>query len=220
MVRGGPAQGFAIVVSRTRELWDKQNEPVGDRHRLFASVAKAIQASHVLYPGSYVDLAAAFVWPHVTFIDEDRRANSFFTDTEGIRELLREQGIASENRSIRFIHGDYCEPLGLEEDSFDLLLSLYAGFISEHCTQYLRIGGHLLVTPSHGDAAMASIDPRYRLSSVVAAGNGGYQVISDGLSSYLVPKRDVVITKEFLHQSGRGVAYSRSPFAYVFERYR
>lgn len=35
---------------------------------------------------------------------------------------------------------------------------------------------------------------------------------------FLVPKRPVEITRASLHQSGRGVAYTRSPFAYLFER--
>lgn len=33
-----------------------------------------------------------------------------------------------------------------------------------------------------------------------------------------VRKRDVEVTKESLHSSGRGVAYTRTPFAYLFER--
>ena len=77
---------------------------------------------------------------------------------------------------MRFIGADYTDPLGLDDGGFDLLISMYAGFISEHCTRYLRVGGTLLVNPSHGDAAMASIDPRYRLTGVVTSRSGGYSV--------------------------------------------
>lgn len=52
----------------------------------------------------------------------------------------------------------------------------YAGFISEPCTRYLRVGGDLLVTPSHGDGAMATFDPRYELSGVVVSRDGDYRV--------------------------------------------
>ena len=48
--------------------------------------------------------------------------------------------------------------------------------------------------------------------------SGGYSVTRAQLDSYLVPKRDVAVTREALHASGRGVAYTKSPFAYLFER--
>ena len=102
--------------------------------------------------------------------------------------------------------------------SFDLLVSLYAGFISERCTDHLRVGGTLLVNPSHGDAAMASIDPRYQLTGVVVSRNGDYSIVRSGLGDYLIPKKPQIVTVEGLHESGRGIGYTTSPFAYLFTR--
>ena len=65
---------------------------------------------------------------------------------------------------------------------------------------------------------MASIDPRYRLVGVVNSRGGRYSVTRKDLDTYLVPKRDVEVTRAALHESGRGIAYTRSPFAYLFER--
>jgi hypothetical protein len=65
---------------------------------------------------------------------------------------------------------------------------------------------------------MASIDPKYRLRAVVTSRSGSYTVDARNLDSYLVPKRDVEVTRESLHASGRGVAYTKSPYAYLFER--
>lgn len=112
----------------------------------------------MLYPGSYVDVAASFVFPRLTYVDSDSRAAKFFDDTEGVDEIVSAEQTSPVNREVEFVAGDYRGRLGLDDESFDLLISLYAGFVSEHCTRYLRIGGHLLVNPSHGDAAMASID--------------------------------------------------------------
>ena len=67
---------------RTRRLWEKQDQHRGDRHRLFTAVAAAIDVESVLYPGSYVDLAPSFVWPQVTYVDIDKRAEQFFEDDE------------------------------------------------------------------------------------------------------------------------------------------
>lgn len=208
----------AWVEDRTRRLWEKQDRHVGDRFRLFSTVATAVEAQRVLYPGSYVDVAPSFVWPDVVYVDVDRRAGQFFADTAGVDELLVEHGVDPTSRSIRFVEADYSEPLDLADGQFDLLVSLYAGFVSEACTRYLRIGGTLLVNPSHGDAAMASIDPRYRLRGVVTSGSGEYRVIESGLDEYLVPKSDAEVTTESLHASGRGVAYAKPAFAYLFER--
>lgn len=203
---------------RTRRLWDKQDQHHGDRRRLFTAVAAAIEADRVLYPGSYVDLAPSFVWPSVTYVDIDRRAQQFFDDAVGVEQLLVEHDVEPNAHTVHFIKADYSDPLDLGESGFDLLISLYAGLVSQACTRYLRVGGALLVNPSHGDAAMASIDPRYLLRAVVTSRSGSYTVDARNLDTYLVPKRDIGVTRESLLASGRGVAYTKSPFAYLFER--
>ena len=206
------------MLERTRRLWEKQDQHGGDRHRLFTAIGEALEVSTVLYPGSYVDLAPSFVWPSVTYVDVDRRAGQFFGDENGVQQLLAEHDADPATHLVRFIEADYTDPLDLDDGESDLLISLYAGFVSEACTRYLRVGGTLLVNPSHGDAAMASIDERYRLTAVVTSQSGRYSVSSRHLDTYLAPKRDVAVTKEYLHASGRGVAYTKSPFAYLFER--
>ena len=206
------------MLERTRKLWEKQDQPAGDRRGLFAAVADAVGVQTVLYPGSYVDIAPSFVWPSVTYVDVDRRAKQFFGDPDGVDELLVEYGVEDDPRAVRFIHQDYTNSLDLPENSFDLLISLYGGFISEHCTRYLRPGGFFFVNSSHGDAAMASIDARFRLAGVVVSRTGRYSVRTGELDTYLVPKRDIEVTAELLHETGRGVAYTNSPFAYLFER--
>ena len=202
----------------TRQLWDLQNRHPGDRLRLFRAVQAERSIRRALYPGSYVDVALSFVFQDVVYADMDRRAGQFFSDREGVAGIIAGQHAAPANPSFRFIQADYNEDLGLTEESFDLLVSLYAGFVSEACTQYLRVGGLLLVNGSHGDAAMAAIDPRYQLMGVVAPSRGGYRVKTSGLQDYLVPKRRTEITREILRETGRGIAYTKPSSAYLFER--
>lgn len=177
-----------------------------------------VSVTRALYPGSYVDLAASFVFDSVTYVDIDRRAAAFFADEEGVREIIAERDRTPTDREIRFIHADYATELPLEDGSFDLLVSLFAGFVSEACLKYLRIGGTLLVNPSHGDAAMASIDPRLRLTGVVLSAGGDYRVSTQDLADYLIPKTPQKISAETLHALGRGIAYTKPAFAYLFER--
>lgn len=202
---------------RTGKLWAKQDQHTGDRLRLFTAVGGAIEASTVLYPGSYVDVAPSFVFDDVTYVDVDRRAQQFFDDEAGVGEIVRDHRSAGPQGAWRFIRADYTSDLALPDDHYDLLVSLYAGFVSEHCTQHVRPGGHLLVNASHGDAAMAALDPRYRLIGVVTSRGGTYTVVDRGLDQHLIPKRSVEITAESLHLSGRGVAYTKPAFAYLFQ---
>jgi hypothetical protein len=37
------------------------------------------------------------------------------------------------------------------------------------------------------------------------------------LDTYLIPKRDIEVTADLIHESGRGIAYTKSPFAYLFQ---
>ncbi len=194
-----------------------------DRIRLFGAIAEMLPATTpVLYPGSYVDIAPSVWFDDVTYIDKDNRAARFFAQTDAVAALIEAKRQRADTGAThlrtRFHHLDYRDLIPLDDESVGLLVSLYAGFISEHCTDALAVGGTLLVNPSHGDAAMASIDPRYELSGILTARNGDYRIITSGLDQYLIPKRRQEVTVESLHASGRGITYTRSAFAYLFTR--
>lgn len=172
----------------------------------------------MLYPGSYVDIAPSFVWPRVTYVDVDKRAASFFGDVDGVREIVQSHGGAPVDTAVTFLHADYTNELELPHEGFDLLVSLYAGPVSQYCTEHLRVDGVLLVNPSHGDVALASIDERYDLIGVVRSRSGDYAVSTDKLETYLTPKKPVDVTVELIERTGQGVAYTKSPFAYLFRR--
>lgn len=205
------------MLERTRRLWEKQYAAVGDRRGLFGAVAGFRELDTVLYAGSYVDVTPSLLWRAVTYIDTDRRAARFFGDAQGVDELLDELG-APASRQVEFLHADYTSDLGLPDGSFDLLVSMYAGPVSHHCGRYVRPGGLLFVNPSHGDTALASIDPGFELVGAVVSQSGGYRLRTDGLDQYLVPKREVDLTVDGILASGRGIAYTKSAFAYLFER--
>jgi hypothetical protein len=133
--------GSGAVRRTTAALWAEQDRHPGDRHRLYRAVADAVDADTVLYPGSWCDIAASFVWPSVTYVDA-------------------------------------------------------------------------------GDVAMASIDPRYELAGVIHSRDGRYRCTSDDLHTYLVPKTSVEDIVELVGRTGRGLAYTRSAYAYLFRRVR
>jgi hypothetical protein len=172
----------------------------------------------VLYPGSFVDIAASFVFPNVVYVDSDRRAAAFFSDITGVDELVRENGRGFQAAQWEFLSADYTADIGVEDESVDLLVSLYAGFISEEWTRYLKQEGHLLVNSSHGDAALASLDDRYRLVAAVRKLRNGYRIDASDLDTYLIPKTGHSPSRNDVLASGRGIAYTKPSAAYLFER--
>lgn len=205
------------MLPKTAELWAKQNQHDGDRWRLFRAIADAVECTSVLYPGCYVDITPSFVFPSVTYVDIDKRAPRFFGDAAGVREIIAAHD-GPADPEVAFIHADYSAALDLPDAHYDLLVSLYAGFVSEHCSQHVCLGGTLLVNPSHGDAAMASIDPRYELSGAIISSRGAYRVDRTDLENRLIPRKPQAITVEQLHESCRGIAYTNPAFAYLFTR--
>ncbi|MDN3611424.1 hypothetical protein ACODM8_18660 [Vibrio ostreicida] len=203
-------------MTKTLALWEKQDKHKGDRWALFKAVGAFITPRKVLYPGSYVDISPSFVFNDVTYVDLDKRAATFFADEFNVDQIIVDHR-GNSNTNAQFIHGDY-HSLALTESEFDLLISLYAGFISEPCGALLKIGGLLLVNASHGDAALAALDPRFTLIAVVLQDNGRYRVSDVDLQDYMKPKKPEIMTRERILSFGRAIPYTKSPFAYVFKR--
>jgi hypothetical protein len=65
---------------------------------------------------------------------------------------------------------------------------------------------------------MASIDDRDELSGAVLHRSGAYRVTNEGLDECLVLERQQAVTRDALHESGRGIAYTKPAFALVFTR--
>jgi hypothetical protein len=64
----------------------------------------------------------------------------------------------------------------------------------------------------------AALDDRYELAAVITARAGDYRIRRDDLDSYLIPSNPDDATVQHIRRTGRGIAYTRSAFAYVFTR--
>ena len=200
--------------------WSGYRESIGDRSGLFAALADAWPIERALYPGSYVDLSPSTAFRSVVYVDTDARAGRFFADRDLVALELAGRTRPGAGREVRFLGTDYTHPLDLPEAKADLLISLFAGPVWEHCRRYLRRGGWLLANTSHGDASLAALDPTVRLVATVHHRDGRYRVVTDRLDRYLVPKRPEKVDADQIRASGRGVAYTCTAFAYVFQHCR
>ena len=154
----------------------------------------------------------------VTYVDNDRNAKRFFAQQPEVLALVQRNKTYQQSAEIVFHGCSYESELAEPDNSFDLLLSLHAGFVSEACRRYLAVGGVLAVNNSHADASLASIDPGYEFIGVVQGRGERLRVVQDGLDAYFRPKQDVEITEQLLRKLGRGIGYTKTAPAYVFRR--
>lgn len=205
------------MTTRPPATWASYRESIGDRSSLFRALAASEDIRSALYPGCYLDLSPSTAIPSVTYVDTDRRAARYFADPDRVAAEVSADATTAAP-VVRFLHADYTGDLPLADASFDLLISLYAGPVWEHCRRCLRPGGLLLANTSHGDASLAALDPELSLVAAVLHRAGRYRLDTDGLDRYLVPKNPAAADPERIRHSGRGIAYTRSAFAYVFRR--
>ena len=188
-----------------------------ERLELFQLIADEFDVQRVLYAGSFVHVTPSFVFPFVVYVDNDKQANKFFM-TPDLQEFIDERKIYAQDTSFRFHFADYRDGFDEKEESFDLLISQYAGFVGQYCKPFLMKGGLLLVNNSHGDAGVAAIDKDYQLVAGFSLRNGRYKVSKSNLDGYFIPKSSVQLTKEYLMKYHKGVGYTKPGIAYLFRR--
>lgn len=200
-----------------RPSWATYRQTIGDRSELFATLAATWAPARALYPGCYLDISPSTAIPAVTYVDTDRRAARYFADHELVATELQGHTRPGVEPDVRFLHTDYTTPLGLTRAEFDLVISLYTGPLWDHCQQYLRPRGLFLANTSHGDASLAALDSSLELVAAVHQRGDHYHFHTDTLDSYLIPKTPTAADPDAIRRNGRGIAYTRSAFAYLFQ---
>lgn len=170
------------------------------------------------YPGSYIDITPSFFFPITYYIDTDRMAKQFFSNEREIIKYIKENKIYNEDIILKYFPEDYRKNFNEIIDSSDLLISLYAGFISKYCKDLLKKNGMLLANNSHGDASMALLDKDFTFFGVINYQNKKYYLKTDNLDEYFIPKKNTIVTKELLEKTNRGVGYKKSANYYLFRK--
>lgn len=185
---------------------------------MFEILADLFKIQSVLYMGSFVHISPALVISNCVFVDNDRRVAKFFEDEE-VAEFVNKNKKYKEDASFQAFQQNYEKPLPLKNNSFDLLISQYAGIISETGKKYLKKDGILLVNSSHGDAAVAHLDEDFELIGVMNGSGESWRFSDSNLEHYFIPKsKKPHPTKEEIKKSGRGVGYTKSATNYVFKK--
>ena len=188
-----------------------------ERLDLFQLLAEQFKVKSALYPGSFVHITPSFVFPKTTYVDTDKRAKQFFQSPEVI-DFIEQQKAYPQSAEVSFHPTDYRNVIDEQDKSYDLLISQYAGFVSQHCKRYLRINGILLVNNSHGDASMASIDQDYECIAAILRRKGKHRISEKGLDTYFISKKPIEVTREYLEQTQKGIGYQKTASSYLFRR--
>jgi len=154
----------------------------------------------------------------VVYIDSFKKTQKFFSDSK-ILDLIKKNNNYKRDPVIRFHFADYKKKITEELEYFDLLISQYAGFVSQFCKKYLIPGGILVANNSHGDASMASIDKSYEFVGVIYHSNKKYRLTTRNLDKYFIPKKqNIKITKKYLEKINKGIGYTKTASAYLFKK--
>lgn len=205
------------MIKEYRKFYEKKDyTSIG----LFKELKSMFKIKKVLYPGSFIHLTPSLVFPKVVYVDSDRRLKKFF-EAEDVSAFIAKNKKYDQKAKFRAYQQDYTKSFPEKEKSFDLLISQYAGFVSQACKKYLSKGGILVVNNSHGDASIAKLDNDFEFISVYNRKSDKKFSISDkNPESYFIPKRGRLMSKTELTRRMRGQAFTKSPSGYIFRKIR
>jgi len=190
----------------------------GDRREIFKLLVEKYGVQSALYPGSCIDIAPSFYIPITVYIDFDEKTNNFFKAND-FMDFISKNRAYTQTPIIRYYYSDYNLDFGEIIEDFDLLISLYAGFVSESCKKYLKKNGILLANNSHGDAGLAYLDDDFEFIAVIYKNNSQYRLTNKNLDKYFIPKKpELKITKKYLKNINRGIGYTKTSSAYIFKK--
>lgn len=177
----------------------------------------------MLYPGCDKHVTASLCFENVVYVDFNTKLGPVFRDGEVLQwvEDHKDYGVASE---ITFLSKNFDKPFA-DIESFDLLISACAGLVSKNCSQYLKRGGHFLVSDAHSDARAAFVDGRrFKLVGVFDTSNGRLDTGQEALQGHFETIGGQTMTAEMVEESARVPRSKRSfklkkeAMFYLFEK--
>ena len=151
----------------SEDLYNRYHLNCGDERReLFFLLRDEYKCRTGLYPGCFVLITPSFYIPGMIYVDSDLKAKRFFT-SRAASLMVQKEKIYKEDSLMNFYYQDYRAFIPIAFESADLLISQYAGYVSDYCSRYLKKGGILLVNNSHGDAGLAKADPGFNFIGVL-----------------------------------------------------
>ena len=168
----------------------------------FRLVKENFGCRRVLYPGSYLHVTPSLVFPEVCYVDSVKGIAAALASPD-LLEYVTTHRDYLEEVCIRLYEEDYTGFDSEPQSSFDLLISLNAGFVSQACRSFLKPGGLLLANNGHYDAARAHVDPGYRLIGALDGGSLLLESSHPDLSSHFGTAKGEELTLEMVEADAK-----------------
>ena len=168
----------------------------------FRLVRENFGCRRALYPGSYLHVTPSLVFPEVCYVDSLKGVGAALSSPELLAYLGAHREYP-EDACVRCYEEDYTAFAAEPPASFDLLISLNAGFISQACRSFLKPGGLLLANNEHYDAARAHVDPAYRLIGALNEGSLLLDSSHPSLSAHFRTAKGEALTLEMVESDAK-----------------
>lgn len=156
--------------------YNKYYKSIGfERRGLFEFLEKEFKPKCVLYPGSSIHITPSFYLKHVTYVDMSSLSKEFFEDKKEVSQFIFKNKIYKESSFWEFIGRDFQTEIGLRDNYFDLLISIFSGNLIEHCENYVKNGGIILTTSLFSDNEAMKHRSGYQLTGAINEFNGKYK---------------------------------------------
>lgn len=196
------------------DMYHDYRDKIGNRRELYRVVTQRYNIKSALYPGSHIDIAPSFFIPNVIYVDNFKGAIIFFKDIDIIKSYINENKEYEECVSLCFLGQDYMIHMDIEP--VDLIISQYAGFVSEACKNYLKVGGIVLCNDSHGDATLCRFDDDFEFIGVINDNN----IIENNLNQYFILPKGRSVDINYVHEKMKGLKYKLMCENYIFRKVR
>jgi hypothetical protein len=151
----------------------------------------------------------------VVYVDRQAEAAEFFASIDAIRGYVERRKSYRRAAYLQFIAADFTRPLPLSENSFDLLIALFAGQAASACARYVRPGG-LVLSNAHTEEAEALREQGCRLVSVARFRQGSYHI--QPVEAKARPASRKTGGPRYLHREGDRLVYRENQVYLIFTR--
>lgn len=188
----------------------------------FRLVNNKFSPRRVLYPGSWIHVTPSLVFPHVVYVDLSHKIKEAFNDSDLLQYIERHSEYQGKPK-VEFHQSDFRKSFGEDKATFDLLISLSSGFVSQACGSYLKNGGLLFVNNEHHDASMAYVDPKFELIGVFRTVSK-YLESKQNICDYFITTKGKPITLEMVNEDSQRppskakYKLKKKALFYVFQR--
>ena len=191
---------------------------------VFKETKRFTGAKYVLYPGCHTHVTPSLVFPHVVYVDNNKKVEGVFND-EKVIEWVNENKGYDEDTEIKFLYKNFDSNFE-EVASFDLMISACAGIVSKSCAKYLKPGGHFLVSDAHFDARGTYVRKDFKLVGVYGERDGRLLTGNADIKGHFHTTKGEPITESQVEESiekpksRRSFKLKKEAMFYLFKKLR